>query len=99
MIDLVNDILFGAVLQPVLDLVGNPAATANVLIGLAFHPSPTRTFEPGSGKKVELLKKFGKAHQSSLNSVSLDLLSSAPKKFQKMKFSGIAYRHVDYFEE
>ena len=55
MTDLINDILFGAVLQPVLDLVGNPDATANTLIGLAFDPSPSKKFLPGSGQKVELL--------------------------------------------
>ena len=64
MIDLINDILFGAVLQPVLDLVGNPDMTANVLIGLAFHPSPSKKFPPGSGQQVEILAKFVNGHQS-----------------------------------
>jgi len=68
MTDLINDILFGAVLQPVLDLVGNPDATANTLIGLAFDPSPSKKFLPGSGQKVELLEQFVKTHQTSQKS-------------------------------
>jgi len=68
MTDLINDILFGAVLQPVLDLIGNPDATANLLIGLAFDPSPSRKFGPGSGQKVELLKQFVRTHQTSQKS-------------------------------
>ena len=71
MTDLINDILFGAVLQPVLDLVGNPDATANTLIGLAFDPSPSKKFLPGSGQKVELLEQFVKTHQTSQKSVSI----------------------------
>ena len=72
MTDLINDILFGAVLQPVLDLIGNPDATANLLIGLAFDPSPSRKFGPGSGQKVELLKQFVRTHQTSQKSVSIE---------------------------
>ena len=71
MSDLVNDLLFGAVLQPVLDLVGDPDATANVLISLAFDPSPSRKFDPGSGQYVELLDQFVKTHQTSQKSVRL----------------------------
>lgn len=67
--DLVNDLLFGAVLQPVLDLVGNPDATANLLIGLAFDPAPSRRFPDGCGQHVELLDQFVKTHQISRKSV------------------------------
>ena len=71
MIDLINDILFGAVLQPVLDLVGNPDMTANVLIALAFHPSPSRKFPPGCGQEVEILESFVNDHRLTQTSVSL----------------------------
>ena len=74
MIDLINDILFGAVLQPVLDLVGNPDMTANVLIALAFHPSPSRKFPPGCGQEVEILEKFVNDHRLTQTSVSISLL-------------------------
>ena len=73
MIDLINDILFGAVLQPVLDLVGNPDMTANVLIALAFHPSPSRKFPPGCGQEVEILEKFVNDHRLTQTSVSISL--------------------------
>ena len=66
--DLINDILFGAVLQPVLDLVGNPDITANGLIALAFHPPPSRKFPPGCGREVELLKSFVNDHRSNQTS-------------------------------
>ena len=74
MIDLINDILFGAVLQPVLDLVGNPDMTANVLLSLAFHPSPSKKFPPGSGQLVEILEKFVNEHKRSQTSVCMTTL-------------------------
>ena len=67
MSDLINDLMFGAVLQPVLDLVGNSDMTANVLLSLAFNAEPSRQFPAASGLKVELLNKFVKTHQSSQN--------------------------------
>ena len=47
MCDLIKDLVFGAVLQPVMDLVGNPD-TANVLIDLAFNGEPSKQFPPAS---------------------------------------------------
>lgn len=70
MSDLVNDLLFGAVLQPLLDLIGNPDSMANVLISLAFDPSPSRKFDPGSGVHVEYLEKFVKSQGNTQSSVS-----------------------------
>ena len=71
MTDLINDLLYGAVLQPVIDLVGNPDMTANLIIGIAFHPSPSRKFDPACGKQVEILEQFIKTHQVSQKSVSM----------------------------
>ncbi len=68
MMDLINDILFGAVLQPVFDLVANPDSTANPLIELAFHPGPTKLFPPASGRNVEILNSFLNSHASPVKS-------------------------------
>ena len=89
MIDLINDILFGAVLQPVLDLVGNPDMTANVLIALAFDPSPSKKFPPGSGQEVEILAKFvshQKAQTSALHIDMSTILKNESSLFAFMNF-------------
>ena len=39
---LINDLVYGAVLQPLLDIVGNPDITANPILILAFNAEPSR---------------------------------------------------------
>merc|ERR1719376_985804 len=45
MFSLVTDILSGAVLQPLMDLLPNPDTTVNLLVDLAFSPEPSKTFD------------------------------------------------------
>lgn len=74
MFHLLTDVVCGAVLQPVLDLVPDPDLTVNLLIDLAFTKEPSKKFGPGSGNKVEFLDSFVKTHQSQTKSaLQMDL--------------------------
>ena len=66
---LMTDVLQGAVLQPILDLLPDPNLCVNFLIALSFDPEPSRKFPPPSGKAVTLLEHFVSAHQESRQSV------------------------------
>jgi hypothetical protein len=66
---LVTDILQGAVLQPILDLLPDPDRCVNFLIAVSFDPDPSRRFPPPSGQRVQLLDHFVTAHQESRQSV------------------------------
>jgi hypothetical protein len=68
---LVTDILQGAVLQPVLDLLPDPDHCINYLIAEAFHPGPSRKFPEPSGKYVPMLENFVSNHLDSRQSVSV----------------------------
>jgi hypothetical protein len=65
----VTDVLQGAVLQPILDLLPDPDRCVNFLIALSFDPDPSRRFPPASGNRVPLLEHFVVAHQESRQSV------------------------------
>lgn len=54
---LLVDILSGAVLQPVFDLLADPD-TINLILEVAFDPEPSKKFPPASGETVEFLAAF-----------------------------------------
>ena len=54
---LVTDILSGAVLQPLMDILPNPDMCINLLIDLGFSPEPSKKFGPPSGERVEYLEQ------------------------------------------
>ena len=57
---LVTDILSGAVLQPLMDILPNPDMCINLLIDLGFSPEPSKKFGPPSGEKVEYLDQVSR---------------------------------------
>ena len=63
------DLLSGAVLQPLLDLLPNPD-TINLFLDLGFSPEPSKKFEAGCGTRVEYLHNFVIAHHTPSQSVS-----------------------------
>ena len=66
--NLVADILSGAVLQPLLDLLADPD-TINLFIDEGFSPEPSKTFEKRSGADVEFLNNFVTCHHTPSQSV------------------------------
>ena len=68
---LVTDLLQGAVLQPVIDLLPDPNRCVNLLVEVAFDPEPSRRFPAPSGKNVLMLDHFVSAHQETRQSVRL----------------------------
>lgn len=71
---LVTDVLSGAVLQPLMDLLPNPDVTVNLLIDLGFSPDPSKKFGPASGQRVEYLERFVMANHTASQS-ALQVLS------------------------
>ena len=71
--NLVVDILSGALLQPLLDLLADPD-TINLFIDEGFSPEPSKTFDKRSGKDVEFLNNFVASHHSPSQSVSWKFL-------------------------
>ena len=69
MFNLMADLLSGAVLQPLLDLLPNPD-TINLFLDLGFSPEPSKKFEAGCGTRVEYLHNFVIAHHTPSQSVS-----------------------------
>ena len=67
--NLVVDILSGAVLQPLLDILADPD-TINLFIDEGFSPEPSKTFEKRSGNDVEFLHNFVTCHHTPSQSVS-----------------------------
>ena len=72
--NLVVDILSGAVLQPLIDLLADPD-TINLFIDEGFSPEPSKTFEKKSGNDVEFLQNFITSHHSPSQSVKTYFLS------------------------
>jgi hypothetical protein len=63
---LLRDVVAGAVLQPVMDLLADPDVI-NLILEVAFDDEPSSIFPPASGDKTELLKRFASPtlqHQS-----------------------------------
>ncbi len=60
---LLTDIVSGAVLQPLMDLLANPD-TINLILEVAFDPEPSKTFPPHSGQMTEFLQSFVTSHSS-----------------------------------
>ena len=86
MFSLVTDILSGAVLQPLMDLLPNPDTTINLLIDLGFSPEQSKKFDPPSGTKVEYLESFvTENHSPSQSALQMDL--SAILKDQSSLFA------------
>ena len=64
---LVTDVLSGAILQPLMDVLPNPDIV-NLLIELGFSPEPTKKFGPASGQRVEYLERFVMANHTASQS-------------------------------
>ena len=76
---LVTDVLSGAVLQPLMDVLPNPDIV-NLLIELGFSPDPTKKFGPPSGQRVEYLERFVMAnHTASQSALQVYYYSSCQK--------------------
>ena len=70
--NLMADLLSGAVLQPLLDILPNPDMTINLLIELGFSPEPSKIFEKRSGKEVLFLNNFVTIHHTPSQSVRIN---------------------------
>ena len=66
--NLMNDLLSGAVLQPLLDILANPDII-NLLIEVGFSPEPSRKFEKSCGNEVVFLDNFVTSHHTPSQSV------------------------------
>ena len=62
------DIVSGAVLQPLLDILADPDII-NLLVELGFSPEPSKTFEKRSGEDVLFLNNFVTSHHTPSQSV------------------------------
>lgn len=69
------DIVSGAVLQPVFDLLADPDIV-NLILEISFHKDPGRVFPPSSGTTVKLLHKFATGYNERITSVSKDTLGT-----------------------
>lgn len=87
---LIIDVLSGAVLQPLIDLLPNPDASINLMIELGFSPDPSRKFGPSSGKRVEFLREFVRSQETSQPS-ALQMDLSAILKDQTALFAFMQY--------
>ena len=67
--NLVTDIVSGAVLQPLLDILADPDII-NLLVELGFSPEPSKTFDKRSGNDVLFLNSFVTSHHTPSQSVS-----------------------------
>ena len=68
------DLLSGAVLQPLLDILPNPDMTINLLIELGFSPEPSKKYEKRSGNDVVFLNNFVNIHHTPSQSVRVILM-------------------------
>ncbi len=75
-----NDLLAGAVLQPVLDILADPDII-NYILQIAFNEIPAKVFKDPSGDMVELLESF--------TNMSLQQLPAAPKSALQLDLSAI----------
>ncbi len=67
---LLRDIVYGAVLQPVLDILADPDII-NYILEIAFDSDPAKKFPEATGEKVELLEMFVTSNQRRSTSVSI----------------------------
>ena len=83
---LVTDILQGAVLQPIFDLVPDPDRCVNLLIEISFDPEPSRRFPAASGTRVQMLEHFVSAHQESRQWVRTNCSLLLPNQVASFNF-------------
>jgi hypothetical protein len=82
-----NDLLAGAVLQPVLDILASPDII-NYILQVSFNDIPTKVFQDPSGESSELLEAFANvSRQSAASKSALQLDLSAILKNQQALFA------------
>jgi len=86
-----NDLVAGAVLQPVMDILPDPDII-NYILQVSFDDLPTKVFPTPTGDMVELLEGFTNVSQPSTNAKSaLQLDLSAILKNQQALFAFMQY--------
>ena len=92
---LLTDIVSGAILQPVVDLIADPDII-NFILEVAFNDEPTRIFDPPSGSKVEFLSNFvSKSTSTTTMTSTLKMDLSAILKNREALFALIDYLKED----
>ena len=66
--NLAADIVSGAVLQPLLDVLANPDII-NLLVEIGFSPEPSKSFGKRCGRDVVFLENFVNSHHTPSQSV------------------------------
>ena len=67
--NLAADIVSGAVLQPLLDVLANPDII-NLLVEIGFSPEPSKSFAKKCGRDVIFLENFVNSHHTPSQSVN-----------------------------
>lgn len=67
--NLAADIVSGAVLQPLLDVLANPDII-NLLVEIGFSPEPSKSFVKKCGRDVVFLENFVNSHHTPSQSVN-----------------------------
>ena len=69
---LLNDVVAGAVLQPILDLLADPDII-NYILEISFNDIPSLKFDEASGVNVEILQDFLVSNKQISRSVSPEI--------------------------
>ena len=83
---LISDIVSGAVLQPVMDLLADPDVI-NLILELSFDKDPAKVFPRPSGRMVVFLERFTTSFEKKPPSVSVcSLKKKACKQISEVAF-------------